>query len=840
MNAKLRRVLSKIKARLFWGAAFLEFLVQDRPDKTVLIFGEKAGTEARDNAFSMFSYLHDQGRRDVYYISGRQQRDKDSLAAYRGHVVKRASFRHYRLALRARMLMANDGWQDVYPSDSRFLDQLDTPFFYLSHGIRRFKRSYFSAGHYKGRLSRINLCLTSEIDIARNEMIPARMVKQATELDAIRQLCDLPRSTLGKEGLEDFSRRVSALVEDKRFDGPAAAVMREKIDQARQIISRTGFPLPRIVQTGLPRHDRLAALTKDAEGAARPYVGIFFTWREYWPEEISAQEALFSTMIRTVIEAPGLRQVLLARNLKARIYLHSKLIAFSPVLEELTDDIFESAVDVPDLQAEMVRSVALITDYSSVSFDFMLGGAKVVFYQPDKEQYDQNRGDYIDPRIGRDWIGPVVTDVGKLAATLDDTLAAPDFHRAALLEDYANFGRSRALLARALSAQPPRVTFVCYNIFGIGGTVMSVTNAANHLFDQGYQVEILSLRRTARDPILGLNPAIRVHSLVDSQPRKRHRRAMSERVLDRLPSLVFHRNEDLYHRTSLLTDLRLMLKLRSITADVLIPTIPSLVRACLWFSRRRSAVLIQEHKFLEAHAAPIQAMIRKHYHKADGIMVLTQADAREYKNVTGHDPFQIPNGVRRTDAALSRQPARPRVIALGRLDPQKQYDLLFRAFAQVAEELGDWELHLFGEGSEHARLTQLIGELGMTGRIHMRGKTSNALEELGRSEICAVSSTFEGFGMTFIEAYSLRKPVVTFDIERGPKEIVLHGVTGLKASPFDVDDYAAQLGTLMSSPEMRARMGQAGYELFERAFCMTTVGPRLEKALAAVHARSMA
>ena len=468
----------------------------------------------------------------------------------------------------------------------------------------------------------------------------------------------------------------------------------------------------------------------------------------------------------------------------------------------------------------------MITDYSSVAFDFLIGGSAVVFYQPDFKDFAKTRGDFV--LADSDWIGPVVHHSFELADAFERALERRDDQRNRVLAEYPTFGNAREATEKEILSLPPKITFLCYNVYGIGGTVMSVINSANYLFDRGYQVEIVCLRQTGRSPKLGLNPSIPVKSLFESGFRGG--RNDNRRVLAHCRSFLMLKNDDLFHRVNALMDLRLIRHLRSTKTDVLVATTPSLASSALRFSRRSAAVLVQEHKFFGAHHPSVQRRIETCYGRAHAIACLTRQDSDEYGRMTGRPSYVVSNGSRAPEGSRP-SPFVRRVIALGRLTPQKQFDLLIEAFSQAGTEEDEWQLHVFGEGPEAENLQKMIQDRELGNSVRLRGSTSAAIEEIQNSDILAVSSTYEGFGMTLIEAYACGIPVITFDIERGPKEIVVDGVTGFKAEPFNVEDYAAKLRCLMNDSSLRQKMGDAGNRLFQENYSLEKAGLSFEAAI---------
>jgi len=210
-------------------------------------------------------------------------------------------------------------------------------------------------------------------------------------------------------------------------------------------------------------------------------------------------------------------------------------------------------------------------------------------------------------------------------------------------------------------------------------------------------------------------------------------------------------------------------------------------------------------------------------------MSVTELDRAGYDTIA-KKTYVVPNGVSAPEQLPVKNSA-PRIIALGRLDAQKQFDHLIYAFSKVSHEFPDWTVSIFGTGPDKERLLKTAADVGLSHKIHFSGTTEDSISEIARSEICAVTSKYEGFGLVYIEAYAAKVPIVTYDIERGPKEIVIDGITGLKAKPFDIDGLAAQLRLLMASSELRATIGNAGYELYTKRYTSAIAGKLFEEAL---------
>jgi glycosyltransferase involved in cell wall biosynthesis len=164
------------------------------------------------------------------------------------------------------------------------------------------------------------------------------------------------------------------------------------------------------------------------------------------------------------------------------------------------------------------------------------------------------------------------------------------------------------------------------------------------------------------------------------------------------------------------------------------------------------------------------------------------------------------------------------LVAVGRLEHQKGFDLLLPAFARVAGNHPDWRLVIWGEGSERRRLEALRERLGLADRVRMPGVTDRPSQWVDDATLFVLSSRFESFGNVVAEAMAVGLPVLVTDCPWGPGEIVQHGVDGWLVAPEDVPALAEGLDLLMGDAALRARLAEAAQRnacRFERARVMT-------------------
>ena len=145
-------------------------------------------------------------------------------------------------------------------------------------------------------------------------------------------------------------------------------------------------------------------------------------------------------------------------------------------------------------------------------------------------------------------------------------------------------------------------------------------------------------------------------------------------------------------------------------------------------------------------------------------------------------------------------------MAMGRLTPQKGFDLLLTAFARLAQQHQDWQLIILGDGELRGELEALRDRLGLQRQALLVGHVSEPFALLARAELFVMSSRFEAFPNALIEAMACGVPAVSFNCRSGPDEIIRHDVDGLLVPPGDIEALAAAMERLMASPTERTRL----------------------------------
>jgi glycosyltransferase involved in cell wall biosynthesis len=166
------------------------------------------------------------------------------------------------------------------------------------------------------------------------------------------------------------------------------------------------------------------------------------------------------------------------------------------------------------------------------------------------------------------------------------------------------------------------------------------------------------------------------------------------------------------------------------------------------------------------------------------------------------------------------------IITVARLFPAKGPAELIRAVATVRATGRRARLVIVGHEmipGYAAELRRVVTEVGLDDHVVFTGRRSDVAALMAAADIFAMPSMFEPFGLVYLEAMAMERPVVALD-NGGTPEVVEHGVTGLLSAAGDIAAFASNLMTLIDDAGLRAAMGRAGRARVERDFTQQRLG----------------
>jgi glycosyltransferase involved in cell wall biosynthesis len=183
-------------------------------------------------------------------------------------------------------------------------------------------------------------------------------------------------------------------------------------------------------------------------------------------------------------------------------------------------------------------------------------------------------------------------------------------------------------------------------------------------------------------------------------------------------------------------------------------------------------------------------LVRRFYRWADAIVAVSDGVAEDLLEITElprnkvrvlPNPVVTPELKNRAAEPLNdpwfSNGAPPVILGVGRLDRQKDFPTLIRAFASVRRRR-DVRLLILGEGPERARLESLLQELQVASDARLPGFVSNPFNYMARAAVFVLSSAWEGMPGALIQGMACGAPVVSTDCESGPREVLAGGKFG--------------------------------------------------------------
>nr|WP_314624445.1 glycosyltransferase family 4 protein [uncultured Noviherbaspirillum sp.] len=340
-----------------------------------------------------------------------------------------------------------------------------------------------------------------------------------------------------------------------------------------------------------------------------------------------------------------------------------------------------------------------------------------------------------------------------------------------------------------------------------GGAERVTANLANYWAAQGWTITIATIEPASRD-FYELHPAIqrvelglaaRGNGLVEALTRNLARiRTLRGLILEVRPDAVL----------SMMTNANVILALAC----------RGLPNVCAVGSERH----YPGHVWLN----PIWSLLRRiHYGGLQAVVaqtsecaawILQHTRARQAPVIPNSATWPMPAQSPLVEPDKICRPGRRILLGAGRLVEQKNFAVLVEVFARIAAKHPDWDLVILGKGPLHDDLRRQAGAAGLGDRVFLPGLVGNLGDWYAQSDLYVMTSHFEGFPNTLVEALAHGVPVVSYDCDTGPRDIIRHGVDGLLIPLGDAQALHDGLDTVMGNEALRCRLAARAGEARER------------------------
>ena len=181
------------------------------------------------------------------------------------------------------------------------------------------------------------------------------------------------------------------------------------------------------------------------------------------------------------------------------------------------------------------------------------------------------------------------------------------------------------------------------------------------------------------------------------------------------------------------------------------------------------------------------------------------------------DKVIIPNPVvDRKELYVDFDKRRNVVTSVGRLDRQKNFEMLIRSFADVHIEYPDYILEIYGEGPERSNLERLITDLNASAYVLLQGASKDVISRISDSSLFVMSSNYEGFPNALAEAMSVGLPVISTDFFTGAAREMIGDDCGMLVPVGDQTSMTEAIKECLLDHNKRERMSLNAIKISER------------------------
>lgn len=316
-----------------------------------------------------------------------------------------------------------------------------------------------------------------------------------------------------------------------------------------------------------------------------------------------------------------------------------------------------------------------------------------------------------------------------------------------------------------------KICFFIGNLNLTGGTERVTSVLANILNENGYDISILSISE-------GLNPSFEVYNKIK----------LYQLFAKKVSMKINFINSILKIRKFVVThEIETFIVVDSISCVFTTPALFGLkINYICWEHFNQEMQLGSKFR-------GIARLLATKY--CDHIVVLTNVDKMKWliyyksinaklKTIYNPNPFS-------TVSTLNTNSKN--VLFVGRLSHEKGCDLLLEAWSKVVKLKSEYKLIIVGDGAEKNNLFELCKKLNIEKNVDFKGFKYSLCDEYTDAKVLCLPSRSEGFGMVIVEANSFGLPVISFDIETGPKELIENDVNGYRILDFNIDSLKTKI-----------------------------------------------
>lgn len=337
---------------------------------------------------------------------------------------------------------------------------------------------------------------------------------------------------------------------------------------------------------------------------------------------------------------------------------------------------------------------------------------------------------------------------------------------------------------------------ICIAIHGLAyaGAERVAASWANYLTEQGHSVSVIVYAHSS--DTYDLHEQVRVIPLADTK-------------------------EAYFHMPKFRQFSRIRQVIRQEKPQVLISFLPkmqiSVMLATLGMKIKRLET-VRNNPWIDTDVSGKRLLWNLCFRRSDAILVQTKEQSEYFSEKLQKKCVVISNPISRSFSNQQKhysQEKTSRFVAVARINTQKNYPMMLRAFAQAAKNDPSCTLDIYGAGlpEKVQAIQDLIRQLGMENNIRLCGWRRDISDILLQYDAFLMSSDYEGMPNALAEAMSAGLVCLSTDCKTGPKDMICSGTNGILAKTGDVNSFADGITSILNmDQQQRAEMGRLARE----------------------------
>ncbi|MDE6846242.1 MAG: glycosyltransferase [Lachnospiraceae bacterium] len=203
---------------------------------------------------------------------------------------------------------------------------------------------------------------------------------------------------------------------------------------------------------------------------------------------------------------------------------------------------------------------------------------------------------------------------------------------------------------------------------------------------------------------------------------------------------------------------------------------------------------------------------------ASGVILQTERSKDFFSKRVQKKAVILPNSLNPNFIKLRYEGERDkRIVAVGRLDANKNHEMMIRAFAALRDKYPEYTLTIYGEGELRGYLEELAGKLGISERVFLPGVIPDVAAQIEKAALFLLTSYSEGVSNALIEALATGLPVISTDVPSGGTvELMTDGVNGLIIPTGDQQALEKAMDYMLGDPAYAERLGREAAKIQDR------------------------